>query len=218
MFSFSQLRTYAERYSLFILIVLHTVGVIGLSIPSTEYLFLACTPATLLICLILVVTVYGFGKTKDATSFWVHLIGAFCVGFGMEVLSTSTGIPFGHYTYGQPLGLKLAGVPLLIGVLWALLALGATSLLRAITPGWLRIMLAALLLTGFDALMEPAAIGLDFWGWEGGVISDRNYIGWFATGLLVCMPTVIYPLKRYTILEYIFIIQLIFFVIIQLLR
>jgi putative membrane protein len=50
---------------------------------------------------------------------------------------------------------------------------------------WLTAILGALLLTGFDYLMEPVAIRLGFWTWVGNTIPWTNYVGWFMVSLLL---------------------------------
>jgi putative membrane protein len=39
-------------------------------------------------------------------------------------------------------------------------------------------------MTFFDYLMEPAAIKLGYWVWQGSVIPFQNYLAWFVLGLL----------------------------------
>ena len=84
----------------------------------------------------------------------------------MKLLGTSTGFPFGDYSYLSGLGYKIAGlVPFTIPLSW--FYVGFASYLIARTgldveqkPSWLRqigaIALGALLFTSWDFVLEPA--------------------------------------------------------------
>src|SRR5205085_950587 len=51
------------------------------------------------------------------------LVGsAGALGFAIELVGVRTGRPFGRYRYGDGLGVKLGGVPLLAAAAWALMA------------------------------------------------------------------------------------------------
>ena len=45
--------------------------------------------------------------------------------------------------------------------------------------------MAAFLATGFDWIMEPVAMKLDYWQWVGQIIPFQNYRAWFLIGLAV---------------------------------
>lgn len=119
---------------------------------------------------------------------------------GSELLGTSTGFPFGHYSYLSGLGYKVAGlVPFTIPLSW--FYLGLVSYLIARTgldveqkPTWLRhtgaIALGALLLTSWDFVLDPAMsqTAVPFWYWQqpGGFFGMpyQNFAGWMGTGAL----------------------------------
>lgn len=93
---------------------------------------------------------------------------------------------FGQYSYGTPLGWGAYGVPFIIGLNWATLVFCMANLLAPLPyPPWAKSLLAGLLLAGYDALMEPAAIKLGFWTWTQGSISPLNYTAWLVTGSLL---------------------------------
>lgn len=117
-----------------------------------------------------------------------YVFAAACIGFAAEVLGVQQGWLFGTYVYGSVLGPGIWGVPFLIGLNWALLAYLATGLMLPLPiPTMQKVVLSALLLTGLDACMEPAAIGLGFWHWPGGYVPGQNYLGWTLTGIPVCL-------------------------------
>ena len=157
-------------------------GIIGLSIPMVSSYFQMLTPFTLILSLgILLLFHTGWNK-----SFIVFGILAMVLGYCSEVIGIHTGFPFGNYEYGQTLGFKLFEVPLVIGVNWLLLVYVSGNLFSSrIKNDWFAAGLAASLMVGIDVFIEPVAINLDFWTWEGDVIPISNYFGWFGVSFIL---------------------------------
>ena len=44
---------------------------------------------------------------------------------------------------------------------------------------------SSIFMVGLDFLIEPVAISLDFWSWQGGQIPLQNYIMWFLISLVM---------------------------------
>ncbi len=119
---------------------------------------------------------------------------------GSELLGTSTGFPFGHYSYLSGLGYKIAGlVPFTIPLSWFYLGLVSYLIARAgldvdQKPSLLRhasaIGLGALILTCWDFVLDPAMsqTALPFWYWQqpGAFFGMpyQNFAGWTGTGAL----------------------------------
>jgi len=165
-------------------LLLHGVGLIGLTLPQTRQLFLMLTPFHLLLVSFLLFALDG----NSPLQVMGYLLVAGGIGFGAEVVGIQQGWLFGTYSYGAVLGPAAWGVPFLIGLNWAMLAYLATGLLLPLRlPLTQKVVLAALLLTGLDACMEPAAVGLGFWHWPAGYVPGQNYLGWTLTGLPVCL-------------------------------
>lgn len=170
------------RYFIALLAILHLVGVLGLSITRTRDIFLLLCPIQLLITVIGLIILHD----KENGRIWLFLIPAGIMGWAIEVAGVATGLIFGHYRYGPPLGPALLGVPVMIGVNWAVLVYCVSSLAAPLPyPAWVRCLAAGLLLTLFDFLMEPAATQLGFWTWQDAHIPMQNYLAWFATGTLL---------------------------------
>jgi putative membrane protein len=128
------------------------------------------------------------------------LLPSLLISLSSELLGTSTGFPFGHYSYLSGLGYKIAGlVPFTIPLSW--FYLGFVSYLIARVglqvdqkPSWLRhtgaIALGALLLTSWDFVLDPAMsqTSFPFWYWhQPGAFFGmpyQNFIGWMGTGAL----------------------------------
>jgi len=117
---------------------------------------------------------------------------------GSELMGTSTGFPFGHYSYLSGLGYKIAGlVPFTIPLSWFYVGLVSYLIARAglevdKKPSLLRhmgaIALGALALTSWDFVLDPAMsqTALPFWYWQqpGGFFGMpyQNFAGWMGTG------------------------------------
>jgi uncharacterized membrane protein len=116
--------------------------------------------------------------------------GAGGLGFAAEVMGTRTGRPFGHYTYGDALGPKVAGVPVLAAAAWAMMARPAW-----VSAGWIdrrpvrRVALAAGALTAWDVFLDPRMAADGYWEWPGGGAYEdvplSNFAGWLATAAAV---------------------------------
>ena len=165
-----------ELLIMFVLIILYTVGIVGFCIPALKEIMLPISGTILYLTTIGVVL-----SSRDIWKNLLFLFIAFCIGFSAEVIGVKTGILFGDYSYGTNLGYKFSGVPIVIGLLWGVLAIGSAScmaqfpILKKQAP-----FVAALLMLGVDYIMEPVAIASDFWSWHGAAVPLWNYICWFA--------------------------------------
>ena len=164
-----------ELLIMVVLIILYSVGIVGFCIPELKVVMLPISGTILYLTTIGVVL-----SSRDILKNLLFLFIAFCIGFSAEVIGVKTGVLFGDYSYGSNLGYKFAGVPIVIGLLWGVLAVGSASCvaqfpnLKKQAP-----FLAALLMLGVDYIMEPVAIASDFWSWHGAAVPLWNYICWF---------------------------------------
>lgn len=133
-------------------------------------------------------TAEAFGARRGRGAALVAAAGV--LGFGAELVGVRTGRPFGHYRYGERLGARVGGVPVLAAAAWAMMA----------RPSWVvagtidarpsrRIPLAAAALTAWDVFLDPRMARDGFWTWpQGGRyegIPASNFAGWFVTGACV---------------------------------
>jgi bisanhydrobacterioruberin hydratase len=139
-----------------------------------------------------------YGRTVDdnqdvATSrakfvFWAIVVILFS--FLAETVGVKTGLVFGSYTYGSTLWPQLFGVPLAIGFAWLLMLLCSIALMQRLpkiaqASPFIQIITIAILMTFFDRMMEPAAIKLGYWSWQGGSVPLQNYAAWFVISWLL---------------------------------
>ncbi|PAX54848.1 gamma-carotene 1'-hydroxylase CruF [Brunnivagina elsteri] len=145
------------------------------------------------------VSIFAF-RTLGLRTWLGFMVPAVLISVGSELLGTSTGLPFGDYSYLNGLGYKIAGlVPFTIPLSWFYVGLSAYLLARAglgvaKNPSFLRqvgaIALGAILFTCWDFALEPAMsqTSLPFWYWEqpGAFFGTpyQNYAGWFGTSAL----------------------------------
>lgn len=196
------------RLQIGVLVILHMVGVAGLSSSYSDW-FLMLTPINLLVSAALV---WWNHPAWSAKAIAVLLL-SFVVGMAAEIAGVATGQIFGTYHYGNTLGLKLFEVPLVIGVNWAVLVYCSAALLHRFNwPLLAKAAVSAALMVGLDVLMEPVAIALDFWHWPEGHIPLQNYFAWFAVAfvLLVVFHNVVGPVRN-RVATALFVIQCAFF-------
>jgi len=206
------MRNPSPKYIIVFFIIFYLVGLVGLSLSRYRELFQMLTPLNLLISAFILFFYNSKWDTKHIIAFVVVLI----FGYGVELLGVSTGVVFGSYSYGETLGLKIGGTPLLIGVNWLMLIYMVyliTGNLKIKASG--QIILGAFLMVMYDLFLEPVAIRLDFWSWGNG-IPIQNYLAWWLISVLFFTIWNRMKIKvNNPIAPTLFIIQFIFFVILN---
>ena len=131
-----------------------------------------------------------------------------------EILGVNYGLIFGKYDYGDNLGLKLLGVPLLIGLNWVVLTFICGSISNHfIKNKYLSIVAGIILMLIIDITLEPIAPILDYWEFSGSIAPIQNYIGWAFTSLLtLSIYQFYYSSKEFIFSINLFMAQLLFFV------
>lgn len=117
----------------------------------------------------------------------------FAIAGGMELLGTTTGIPFGQYVYTEHLGPKFAGlVPYAIPAAWFMMVFPSLHFAHGIDipRRWIPAFVGSSLAV-WDVVVEAAMTSPFFpsWCWlqTGAVygVPLQNWLGWFATGWIV---------------------------------
>lgn len=194
--------------------VFHGIGLVGM-VFFPEIDMVRLTPVNFLVSLALLLWV-----RRDAALLLSGLL-LFAIGFGSEVVGVNTGWLFGDYGYGDTLGMEWLEVPLLIGVNWWLVVLGAhywaAVLFRSPLSGRGRIFMVsatgATLATAFDFLMEPVAVHLGYWSWADGIIPLYNYACWWVVGFVMMLIVIRFlPFRKEDAYPgYLLLIQSVFF-------
>lgn len=112
------------------------------------------------------------------------------IGLAAEWAGVATGKPFGPYSYSGKLGPKVAGVPVLAGAAWTMLARPAWVVAGLVERRRVpRALLAAGALTAWDVYLDPRMVREGYWTWPGGGryedIPASNFLGWFAVGTAI---------------------------------
>ncbi len=172
----------SERWIRIILLILYVVGAVGMLMPSTRTWFVQLSALNLAI---------SFGalilsrKAKPLT-FVVFLSIAFVIGISVELIGVHTSYLFGSYFYGNSLGWKWYGVPLIIGLNWGILTVTSSAIIHRFQLNkHVEAILAAILMVLFDYILEPVAIKLDYWHWTEGQIPVYNFICWMGVSYLL---------------------------------
>ena len=155
-------------------------GILGIMSSASES-FLALTPLYLSLNFLLVLLC---SKEKSVRALKAISIPTL-LGFITEVLGVNFDLIYGSYTYGENLGLKILGVPLVICLNWCLLTIVSADVAKLITPNKVtRILIGALLMTILDVIIEISAPRFDFWVFKDGIVPIQNYFGWFIVSCL----------------------------------
>jgi len=175
---FPTIRSFFRRYGGYVIIFFHAIGLFLLGGHwRQDYVFLTSYNLLLLMAVYLVST----EAPKNKVTYILPVV----LGFAIEVVGTNTGWPFGEYTYGSALGFSVANTPLMIGVLWWLLIRSMYDVLSVkISSVWTKSLLVGIAMTAMDVLIEPVAIELNFWSWEGESVPMSNYVAWFVLSTL----------------------------------
>ena len=183
-------------WSLFILVLVHTAGAIGMVFYNKGF-FTGMTPYNLILMFLLLIWNQDDKNRRFVYAFCI----AFSVGLIVELIGVNTQKLFGSYVYGDVLGYKFLGVPLLIGVNWFITVfswyLVAGIFLKKIysknkysntkyNAYLLQPFFGAFFAVLFDWLMEPVASKLGFWFWNDNMIPVFNYTCWFIFSFFIC--------------------------------
>jgi len=193
---------------IFLIYLFHVSAIIGALLGYKEW-FIPKTPLNLSIIMVLMIWLFAIdSKRKVIASLIFFLTGIF-----VEWLGVNFSLLFGAYQYGNNLGTKVGGVPILIGVNWAILVLISGQIANKIhVSRWFKILIGASLMVILDFFMEVPAPHFDFWMFEGGIAPLRNYIAWFAIAALLHLVYQLLKIQgNFKLSFHLYICQLIFF-------
>jgi uncharacterized membrane protein len=164
-----------ESVSIFIIWLFQLSAMIGISIGHQDW-FISKTPLNLIILAVLLIINFPIDNRKKMILAFAFFVSSLLI----EWIGVHYGFLFGAYTYGKNLGLKIDGVPLLIGINWAILIFSSAAIAdKLIKQRFLKIIFGALLMIFLDFFIEVSAPVFDFWTWELGAAPLRNFVGWF---------------------------------------
>lgn len=128
----------------------------------------------------------------------IFVFSSAIVTYAMEEIGVRTGWVFGAYHYSDLLGPKLGHVPVLIPLGWFMMIYPSWMVARVLMQGLnrrsalgivLQATIAAITMTAWDVVMDPAMAAGRNWVWENGGayygVPRHNYLGWLMTTFLV---------------------------------
>jgi uncharacterized membrane protein len=143
--------------------------------------------------LTLFVGLYAFAGTRWIPAF----VALYALSLGSEMSGTTSGLPFGPYSYTAFLGpMWFDHVPIVIPLSWFTMALPGYVMAHRLIPQldrrWTRVLLGSYLLVAWDLSLDPAMSFLTkywVWGAEGPYYGMPllNLFGWFVTGLILML-------------------------------
>jgi putative membrane protein len=121
--------------------------------------------------------------------------------WSFEQAGVATGAIYGVYHYSGMLGPKLGAVPLLIPLAWFMMMYPSYLVATLIVDGRIlpertdlarlltRALVAAMVMTAWDAVIDPGMSKAGYWVWEHGGpyfgVPRQNFVGWLITTFVV---------------------------------
>lgn len=206
--------TYRKRVFL-LLPPFYLMGFIFHLVDATYAPMLALTPYTILATAIIGFLPDILAKNRALLT-WAAI--TFLVTLLLEILGVATGAVFGAYSYGKTLGFQVGRVPVLIGINWTLIIMGSAAFASRLTSNaWLASLATAIATVVFDWIMEPVAIALDYWTWDGGDIPMQNYVAWLVISFLFTRILIRFKLRTCSDIPFlIVVVQALFFLLLRL--
>jgi uncharacterized membrane protein len=128
----------------------------------------------------------------------LFFLTAAIVSWLLEETGVRTGLVYGPYHYSDLLGFKLGHVPILIPLAWFMMIYPSWAVARVLARGVdarspagiaALALIAAMVMTAWDTVMDPGMSAAGNWVWERGGpyfgVPLRNYFGWLLTTFLV---------------------------------
>lgn len=194
----TQNKNFKVRLSIFIIWLFAISGIIGVASSAQDW-FLSLTPLNLLLSLAMVlwhIKAYNYKVL-------IGLLIPFFIGFVAEVLGVNFGLIFGTYSYGENLGYKVFGVPIMICFNWTLLTATSADIAKYISKNIIvSSLIGSALMTGLDVVLEISAPRFDFWEFENGVVPLQNYLGWFITAFFAHLGYQYFKVKTNSIVSW----------------
>jgi len=107
--------------------------------------------------------------------------------YGVEFVGVTTGQPYGAFEYGVALGPMLGGIPVALPVFFFPLVLNSYLLCLLLLGDlarsrWVRLPVVVATVVAVDLVLDPGAVALGFWAYDGGGafydVPWSNYRGW----------------------------------------
>ena len=196
-----------EQLALWVLVTFTVFAVIGFGVFGMHPALIAKTPSAASVYgaafvvfargqVLLAAIALLFVLSRRVGARWLPaFVAIYAISLASELSGTTSGLPFGPYSYTDGLGPKWFGhVPLLIPLSWFLMAVPSYAIARhliAARPHPLaRVLVGSLVLLSWDLALDPAmSHATKYWVWGDGVDGPYygmpwlNLFGWYVTGV-----------------------------------
>ncbi|MCX7987698.1 MAG: carotenoid biosynthesis protein [Bacteroidales bacterium] len=181
MFDFQLHKNISEQKTKEFIVIFYLIGLIGFYLPFTKNIFQLLIPFALLMNTLLI----AFFHEKWDTAQIIGCLSVIILGYFVEVIGVKTGAIFGHYVYGNSLGIKIFDTPLIIGLNWLFLTYCSYILSAQLTRNTvLQTLLSPTLMLGYDIILEQVAPCVGMWQWLDNRVPLQNYLAWWIIGYL----------------------------------
>ena len=180
-----------HKLPIFLILLFHISGFIGMCCTPYMQWFLNNTPLNLLVAFF---SIFISIPNKTLNFYKISLFIAI-FGWLVEYIGITTFLPFGKYDYRNSImGVQFLGVPLMLGANWWLQVyaygtiadIGVGAFVKTNKYNILiKSLFAAFLMVVSDIPMEILANKIGLWYWHEGSAPLQNYVGWFAYGFLL---------------------------------
>jgi putative membrane protein len=109
------------------------------------------------------------------------IIGSYLI----TLIATKADALLAGISYGNILGLKILGVPFVMGILWLLISISSWHIVNFGNLSTVKkYILGIFIILMFDLILEQSAAALSLWSWQHGQILLSNYFIWSLIALL----------------------------------
>lgn len=172
----------------------------------TQVLFLFQEDSRLILVSAIFASIFSLTHAQLAYAkryFWGYLSFTLTFAFAVESISLQTAWPFGKVEY-ERLGIEVAGVPLLVLVIWLATLHPLMILARRIAPNWVFVV-GAIALSSYQLFFDQLLVANDYknWQFDGSHIPFQthiplsNLVGWLFVGVIYFgLANMILPKER----------------------
>tara|TARA_B100001057_G_scaffold406159_1_gene419418 strand:+ start:10365 stop:10958 length:594 start_codon:yes stop_codon:yes gene_type:complete len=155
-------------------------GFFGIISDQKDF-FLASTPIVLTITLFLLLLNQGLDRKGLLAISLIFLFGLI-----VEILGVNFSLFFGNYEYGNNLGIKIYGVPIVIGFNWVLLVMITGNFADKIFSKniFFKTIFGSTLMVILDLLIEVVAPKIGYWEFDINPVPTSNYLWWFIFSII----------------------------------
>jgi putative membrane protein len=151
--------------------------------------------AAVVVTFAIAATLHAAGAIGVARGLAVVAISVW-IGFVAEVAGVHSGLPFGSYRYADTLGPRLAGVPIIVGLAWAMMTWPAAVVARRLARTRIsQVVIGAWALASWDLFLDPQMVAAGHWFWRDPIphlpgvptVPLTNLLGWLLVSIVVSL-------------------------------